>query len=341
MNIHNEDIKVIYDIELPEDLLNRKEEGEFLVNYLIQRYENNKEDPFVLNINAEWGFGKTYFLKHLAKELNSQKHPVVYFDAWKNDYTNQPLLAFISELDISLNSYFNNASKAKSLFKSTIDISKNILVPIISKKVIGIGVDEIESLTDIEIDEDLEDGVSAVISKTATRALKEHQNIQTSIELFKKNMLILLKHIEKNMTSKKLPMFIFIDELDRCRPNYAIELLENIKHIFDVAGIIFVVATDSKQLSHSINAVYGNKFASEKYLKRFFNQEYSMVKPDNYSFANYLFEINNISNYEKLFSPLNEGIYKEKNINIKLFSLYSSYFKLGLRDQEQVMTLES
>ena len=84
---------------------------------------------------------------------------------------------------------------------------------------------------------------------------------------FKIDMGLLLKEIGKE---KELPLFILIDELDRCRPNYAIELLENIKHIFDIPGIVFIVATDSKQLSHSINAVYGSKFASEKYLKRFF-----------------------------------------------------------------------
>jgi len=58
-------------------------------------------------------------------------------------------------------------------------------------------------------------------------------------------------------------MFILIDELDRCRPTYAIELLENIKHLFDIEGLYFIIATDSTQLSYSINAVYGNKFASE------------------------------------------------------------------------------
>jgi len=325
--------------QLPKDLLNRKEEGEFLLKYLIKRYENKKDESFVLNINAEWGFGKTYFLKQLTKELNSQKYPVVYFDAWKNDYTKQPLLAFISELNTSLTPYFDDSPKAKSLLVKTIDFSKNVIVPIGIKKLFGMAVSEIEELNDIKIDDELEEGISTIISKTASLILEEHKNIQSSIELFKESMLKLLKYIEKNMTSKKLPMFICIDELDRCRPNYAIELLESIKHIFDIEGIIFIIATDSKQLSHSINAVYGNNFASEKYLKRFFNQEYSMVKPDNYFFANYLFEMNDISNHEKLFSSLNESTYKEENINVKLFALYASYFKLSLRDQEQVMTV--
>lgn len=324
------------------DLLNRKEEGKFLINYLLKRYDSNRKKSFVLNINAEWGFGKTYFLENIAKELSVKKYPVIYFDAWKNDFTNQPLLAFISELNSSLSPYFTGSSKAKSLLDDTINISKNIILPVIIKKLTGSGKDELEELIDIEIDSDIENGISSLISKSAELALRKHVSIQNNIELFKEKMIKLLSHIDKKMTSKELPMFIFIDELDRCRPNYAIELLESIKHIFDIPGLVFVVATDSKQLSHSINAIYGNNFSSERYLKRFFNQEYNLTEPNIYAFSNYLFEINNLSNSDKLFSPLEATVYVDKNLNVELFSLYSKYFNLSLRDQEQVvMTLSA
>lgn len=56
---------------------------------------------------------------------------------------------------------------------------------------------------------------------------------------------------------KELPAFIFIDELDRCRPSYAVEMLETIKHIFDISGVVFVVATDTEQLQHAVKVVYG------------------------------------------------------------------------------------
>jgi len=330
-----------------KDLLNRKKEGEFLFNYLFKRYENNKKSSFVLNINAKWGFGKTYFLTNLAKELEVNKHPVVYFDAWKNDYTDNPLLAFMAELNTSLDEYFIASSKAKSFFKDAYKTSKNILLPIIAKKLTGHAVSEMSELFKKEEqsaeesnktnnNSELEDGISSIMSRVSEIALSEHKTVQNSIKVFKEQMQRLLKHIDKNMTSKKLPMFILIDELDRCRPNYAIELLENIKHIFDIPGIVFIVATDSNQLSHSINAIYGDKFASEKYLKRFFHQEYNLIKPDSYDFANYLFEIHNISNNKSLFSPLEEELYTDKNINVELFSLYASFFNLSLRDQEQV-----
>lgn len=331
-----------------DDLLNRQNEGKFLSEYLLKRYANTPNKPFVLNINAEWGFGKTYFLKKLSEELKSHKHPVIYFDAWQNDYSDQPLLAFISEMNTSLSPFLSKSTKGKQLFENAWNTSKKLLIPMLIKNFTGLTYDHFteeserikdEDNAETSNDDSTKNEVESVLSKLAESALADHETVRQSIIIFKDNMRKLLTYI--NTTSKQLPMFIFIDELDRCRPNYAIELLENIKHIFDIPGIIFVIATDSKQLSHSINAVYGQNFASELYLKRFFDQEYNLTKPDNYAFAHYLFELHGITNNKKLFSPLEQEVYKDKDINVELFTLYSRFFKLGLRDQEQVATVLS
>ncbi|MCJ8270487.1 MAG: KAP family NTPase, partial [Psychrosphaera sp.] len=76
------------------------------------------------------------------------------------------------------------------------------------------------------------------------------------------------------------PAFIFIDELDRCRPSYAVEMLETIKHIFDIPGVVFVVATDTEQLQHAVKAIYGAGFDARVYLSRFFNSRFSLKTPE-------------------------------------------------------------
>ncbi len=119
-----------------------------------------------------------------------------------------------------------------------------------------------------------------------------------------------------------LPLFLVIDELDRCRPNYAIEFLEIVKHIFDIPNIIFVIATDSQQLSHAINAVYGDNFASERYLKRFFDQEYTLKTPSSYDYCYSMFKQYGLLENEKLFSGLDKELYEGKDLNVVLFSAY-------------------
>lgn len=339
------------------DLLNREQEGTFLINYLINKYNDDKNKPFVLNINAEWGYGKTFFLNNIAKELKDKNHPAVEFDAWRNDYTKEPLLAFMSEVNTSLENFFNKKqSKGKELIKTLKNSGLPILMSILSRKLTGYTLDEIieadndneeqkkdeQTKNEINIDEktknEIETTVSSLTTKITEYALKEHNTIKDSISQFKINMKKLLKYIE-SLKNQELPLFILIDELDRCRPNYAIELLENIKHLFDIEGIVFIIATDSKQLSHSINAIYGQNFASEKYLKRFFDQEYSLVVPNNFEYIDSLFTQNNLKNDEVLFTPFLDEFTKDNCKHVVLMNMFVTQTNLNLREINHVITI--
>ncbi len=336
------------------DKLNRKDEAKFLINYLTKRYEvKNKEDSFVLNVNAKWGYGKTFFLHLLEEKLKEKNHEVIFFDAWKNDFTKEPLLAFFSEINDSLSNYFKNSknSEAKKIFKLTFAKSLPLFVSILTKHLTGLSAEEFGDLLtedkdsqsdeeeNSEIKKDTQNTLSSIMSKATEIALQEHKTLKNSIETFRNNMKLLIKEIEKE-NNIKLPLFILIDELDRCRPNYAIELLENIKHIFDIKGIYFIIATNSKQLSHSINAIYGANFSSEVYLKRFFDQEYSLKELDKYDYIKFLFD-KEIKNSSILFNPLNQDTYKNKDLNCILIQVYSDYFELTLRDIEQSINMLS
>lgn len=329
---------------LPVDKLNRKAEIDYLKIYLMNRYELRSDESFVLNINAKWGYGKTYFLQSIKKELE-KNHKVIYFDAWQNDFTKEPLLAFISVMSEELKEYFETKDKkANAFFKIAFKSSLPLIISILAKQATGCTLDELMEISEEEkTDEtnknsnisDIKTGISSLMSKATEIALQEHSDIKTSIDKFKIDMKNLLIKINDD---KELPLFILIDELDRCRPNYAIELLESIKHLFDIPGIIFLIATDSKQLSHSINAVYGEKFASEKYLKRFFDQEYTLKEPDKYEYCKYLIE-KEIQDTSMLFNPLQEKLYPEKNLDAVMITIFSEFFYLGPRDVKQCINM--
>lgn len=76
------------------------------------------------------------------------------------------------------------------------------------------------------------------------------------------------------------PLYVLVDELDRCRPTYGISLLKRAKHLFDVDDVVFIIATDTVQLASAIRAVYGQDFESGKYLGRFFDRTYQFDEPD-------------------------------------------------------------
>ncbi|WP_249118541.1 P-loop NTPase fold protein [Pseudoalteromonas sp. NEC-BIFX-2020_015] len=116
----------------------------------------------------------------------------------------------------------------------------------------------------------------------ASQAFKEHSDYKKGVKELKTTIKELVKYsIEKpknglRATAPDYPAFIFIDELDRCRPTYAVEMLEAIKHIFDIEGLVIVVSTHTEELQHTIKALYGSDFNATDYLKRFFDTKYHL-----------------------------------------------------------------
>lgn len=322
-----------------DDKLDRASESLYIIKYIKKKYEVKPKQSYVMNINGEWGFGKTYFMQKSYEMLKVMEHPVIYFDAWKNDYTNNPLLAFISELNESMSDYFKDDIKSKKYLNDAYQAVKATFLPILMKKLTGHALEELEEKINDgknELDDDIKSGISSLMTKTAIFALSEHNAVKDSIKSFKEKMEILLKHIHDSVMNQNLPLFILIDELDRCRPSYAIELLENIKHIFDIPGVVFFIATDSKQLAHSINAIYGNNFASDTYLKRFFDQEYTLLAPKRHNFGQFLLEqykLNELKNYFVLFEPK----HAKDNTITSTYEILGKYFNLSLRDHKQVI----
>lgn len=190
-------------------------------------------------------------------------------------------------------------------------------------------------IADSQYNETIEKDIATVLSESAKAALKDHNDKKAAIAACKDNLSKMVQRLSSE-PSVRLPIFIFIDELDRSRPPYAIELLESIKHIFGIDGVYFVVATNKTQLSYSVRTLYGAEFDSDGYLRRFFDQEYRLHPPDCNKYAIYLFDRLGLDEPNKFYTGLSTAIYGKNNLGAKLFSLFSQFFKLSLRDQEQL-----
>ncbi|MDO6465871.1 KAP family P-loop NTPase fold protein [Pseudoalteromonas carrageenovora] len=277
----------------PADKLDRARYATFLSRLLAQegfdksRPDDEQKKNYVLNLNAEWGAGKTYFLKRWSRELIVD-FPVVYIDAWQQDYSDDPFLTVIAGIIKQLQ---RQAKFNITIPKSAVSMFKAVAPAIaqgLTKKISGIDLDELHTLlfSDEEIEDDQKQNsnkltgsdFSPAVKALAQNLIKDHEAKNKSVEVIKAKLADWVNKFEEQ-EGKSLPIFIFIDELDRCRPSYAVEMLETIKHIFDVKGIVFVVATDTEQLQHTIKSIYGEGFDAKVYLGRFFNSRYSLKRP--------------------------------------------------------------
>lgn len=224
---------------------------------------SGQERPLTICLNGEWGSGKTFFLTRFAE--NYKRNPegrAVYFNAWQDDFLDDPLLAIISQLrsvvkDSETTLYASIKSAATPcLAKIGLSIAKQV-----TKRVTGVDVDEI-GLDDL---------------KAEPESLFERYNEMDASRNLLREALRKLAEATWQETGK--PLLFIVDELDRCRPTFAIEVLERIKHLFCVPHLVFIVGVDLRQLETSVKSVYGD-INSHDYLHRFFDIELRLPVPD-------------------------------------------------------------
>ncbi|MGF1694240.1 KAP family NTPase [Vibrio lamellibrachiae] len=290
---------LIGDTTFPSDELDRAKYAEFLTKFLSSqgfdeaRPLEERKRNYVLNLNSTWGSGKTYFLKRWANDIK-EHYPVVYIDAWEKDYSEDPLMTVVSAIIKDLS---DQAGKSQDKFKAPTKLIGLLkaaapgLASGLSKKFLGIdpvaimeaqenseeGAD-IESIS-VEGDNNEKIDISSAASKVVSHLINEHEAKGEAINNLKRNVSDWVS-AAKAHKGTSFPAFVFVDELDRCRPSYAVEMLETIKHIFDIPGVVFVVATDTEQLQHAVKAVYGEGFDARVYLGRFFNSRFSLKAPE-------------------------------------------------------------
>lgn len=252
------------DIEISNKspFLNCKLERKPIADNLTKIIEGtNCKKGFVFGIDSPWGTGKTTFIKMWEKQLRLEKSEdifTIYFNAWENDFHGEVLPALIGELDKHLDDV-KNANK-KDLVKVEKSIVGDLALNLVKSKTLGV-------LDLKKIYNELEGSEKRELFNQYQKYKEIKENIQKDLVKIKNKL-----NVGK--------VIFFIDELDRCRPDYAIETLEKIKHLFGVEGYIFVLSLDKEQLSHSVSTIYGNGMDSEGYLRRFIDLDYSLPKPD-------------------------------------------------------------
>jgi hypothetical protein len=308
--------------------LNRKEYGEFLFNYL-----KSEKSGFVLNIDSSWGSGKTEFLKRFYTECINNNHPTIYIDAWESDFSKDPLSVVAFELLNQIECYMSDADESTlkgklSELKDKIKGFKQYLgiMAGIGTASIGLGYAPGKDIVHSVLDESLI-GNEKLIDDLSQNYQKQSQAIKKI-----KEHLGLISELLECVYSINLPLIILIDELDRCRPTYAIEMIEVVKHFFTTKNVVFIIATDTNQLCSSIKSVYGQEFDARIYLKRFFDRTANLPEND---IETYLSHKNLDFNEYK-----NIDIYPKSSTNMPLKEIITLVFKsfdIGIRDLDQIL----
>jgi hypothetical protein len=233
--------------------------------------ENDHEQGLVMCINGGFGTGKTWTLLELKKQLEADGNPVAYLSAWESDHAGDAMVAIISQLDeliLKETKHWLEKNKQNSVLDKLKESSGRVARAVL--KSLPAALEKIPGgkLLSETINNYLDVADSAKEPQKYD-AIEQFELRSKSLTQSKAALTTLASNEFFASDGKRL--VILIDELDRCRPTYAIEMLEAIKHWFCVPNVVFVLAMDREQLSHSIRAVYGQGFDVDGYFLRFFH----------------------------------------------------------------------
>jgi len=309
--------------------------------------------PYVVGLYGPWGSGKTVFLLQLQLELEARKVPVVRVDAWRTDYMADPLVALIDAINRrqAAEATAQGAGVARSS-DQLLEASLTVALPLATIGAAATaGASPLVAAAGAAVK-----GAIDLAKEVVTRRVKASNDLRDGIKSARDFLTGRDRAGVKGPIAK--PLVVIIDELDRCRPDYAVRMLERVKHFFDVNGVVFVIASDGKNLPAAVNSQYGAGLDGEEYLRKFFDYEYMLPEPNPFQFLGVLFQsfgwseivpegnmlfdqgfdshgaaaayITGIQSFDRRFD------YSEA---LDLFPAVADWLGLGLRDQAQAFTL--
>jgi len=299
------------------DLFDRREEAVLLQAYIesvtARRPLREDKRAYTIAIDAGYGEGKSFFLKRFAEHMGVN-HPVAFVDAWADDLADQPLTALAATLNEALKPFMAEPeikSRVATFMSKSGQVAKIAGLGLVRRGVATLltagAVDDIggvlagsseavkSSINDSlkDVGQGLTDDTAAAISSVSPHDLMqariaEFEHGRAAVQAMKDSLSSIVDALDRQ--EKHPPIIIVIDELDRCRPTYAIKLLEEIKHLFDVPGLVFVLGIHTEQLAHSVVGAYGHSFDGKSYLRRFINRQYDLAVPNHYKLIKHLCE---------------------------------------------------
>lgn len=320
---------VVEDIDgFKHDALQRKSFGEALSNLVTRT-----SDELVISLDGKWGEGKTTFVKMWQGLLKEKGVPSIYIDAFQNDYTEDAFISIASAITAYVDQHSMETEKSSDFSEKAKKIGIRLLSwsAKIGIKAATLGVikeSDIDTLS--EIGDDIATDTSETVATLVQDRLSTHSKENELIQSFRESLSEIPKTIRDNESGR---LVVIIDELDRCRPSFALEILEKIKHLFSVKNVVFVLVMHKEQLEEAIRCVYGSNIDAHTYLQKFINIETTIPKrvTDRHS--------NDLDAYITRLLHLHElETWDDDNLIHDCLSSLGRHFSLSLRQLEKTFT---
>lgn len=214
-------------------------------------------------IDAPWGGGKTWFGRNWAAQLRAAGHKVAFIDAFEQDYIEDPFMVIAAELATLLDDSEGGGrllrGRAAAVMKAILPLSARMLVGAVGRLAFGSAnlTEDIQEVVDAA-----QDGIADQAEKSIEKKLEEHEEEKRSFVEYRRALAEFAAKQDK-------PVVVFVDELDRCNPMFAVRLIERIKHFFEIPNVVFVLLLNREQLEQAVKGMFGRETDAAAYLSKF------------------------------------------------------------------------
>jgi hypothetical protein len=245
----------------------------------LEEFYGSFDDPVVGILDAPWGSGKTTFIKMWCGHMRKAGYPIIEFDAFKNDYTDDAFIALAGEVLSLAKEHGLTENEYKPFKERTAKV-----VVAAAKGAVKKGLCNVFSDEGYEEMSAAAEGASDAIFKGVMEQLDNRKNERQMFEKFGDALQKLASTLGKTCNQNDPKHLIFvIDELDRCKPTFALALLEKIKHFYAVPNVHFLLVTNLNQLSKVVKCEYGSEVNGTSYLQKFYDISFSLPTKNDYT----------------------------------------------------------
>ena len=276
------------------------------IKYLIDTLP--QDEHFCLALDGEWGSGKTFVMEMLRENLKEHsEYIVIDYDAWKNNFYSDPLIAILYCLLDGIKEYISILPEVKEKLKNGI-----------LKSLKSFGKDTLSAMKNaggkIALFAHIIEGITNIVMQSGK--LESHQKFADF-----RSYQSLLDDVKRQLNDitaaeiyegKQTKLIIMVDEIDRCLPNEQLIVLERLHHLFEVKNCAVIVAVNKTSIESVFERSYGDQ--NNTYFRKFF--DYTFTLPMKYRIF-----LNNLIG--EFVNELNENLPPE-NLLVKQDSDYVS-----------------
>lgn len=274
------------DLPAVEDLLGFAPYAQTLFDIIC---DENTQTPLTIGIFGSWGSGKTSLMRMIEQRLRELRRAqrqaeqdrldrpylTVWFNAWfygKEESLGRALiLRVLAELRREVG---RDAEALRALNEMEAELHRSVTPASLGELVIGgqalfggneegaefrlplaTGLSLLSEIAEARAETPAQDAGQVAAQRLGQtveqlRTALDRQRVE-ALEVFRQGFQALVtKHFSPGV------LVVFVDDLDRCLPDKAVEVLEAIKLFFDIEGCIFVLGIDREVVERGIRLKY-------------------------------------------------------------------------------------